>query len=388
MKKFYYLIVIALLASCNTLKRAEKSLNTGDYNRAFDILIEKYQKGLSDKKYAQYLPALQQAYYKMVSTEEQKIENLRKTNNPAYFGEIYERLVNLDNRQSKLKPILPLYLNGRKLDFTTKNYWDAIENAKSEYANYLYDDGLSKMAGNDKNEFRKAYYNFKKVAELIPGYGDVQSLQNQAHYKGTEYILLKINNRSNQLIPKNLERDLTQINVQQLDDFWLAFHNQKQNNITYDYLVRMDIERIMVSPERVNTVLHRFDKDVVDGWEYLYQNGQQVLDSLGNPIKVDRHINVRAEVEETFQEKDALVEGRVNLIKLSNENILDYERLHSQFGFRNHFARVQGDSRAIDQEFMQLAQNRPLPFPSHEQMIYDCGEELKAQLKSLLKRKF
>ncbi|MDO5654870.1 MAG: hypothetical protein Q4G27_01880 [Flavobacteriaceae bacterium] len=388
MKKFYFLLVIALLASCNTLKRAEKSLNSGDYNRAFDILVTRYQKGLSDKKFTQYLSSLQEAYYRMVNQEETQIEYLRQTNNPANYKEIYERLIQLNNRQSKLKSLLPLFHNGKKVEITTKNYLDAIENAKLEYTEYLYNQASTQMLSNTKPEFRKAYYNFKKVNELIPGFGDVNKMLSESHFHGTDFILVDINNESNQMLPRRLENELLELRTNGLDDFWTEFHNIKQQKITYDYLMRFDIHRIMVSPERLNSSHHRLEKEIKDGWEYLYENGQQVRDSLGNPIKVDKYIIVRADLEEIFQEKDALVEGRVNLIDLKNNRVLDYERLYSQYGFRNHFARYRGDRRALDQEAMMLAQNRMLPFPSHEQMVYDCGEDLKSQLRQMLKRKF
>ena len=388
MKKIYFLLVIALLASCNTLKRAEKSLNSGDYNQAFDILASRYQKGLSDKKYAEYMPLLQQTWQRLVNQEEEQIERLRDANNPAYFSEIYIRLVQLNQRQQKLKALLPVRLNGQTVNFTTKNYNSAIETAKSEYSEFLYNEGLRKMAQNNKSEIRDAYYNFKKVSELIPGYGDVNSLIQQARFRGTEFILVDIENRSNLMIPRRFEEELLNIRTQDLDEFWLEFHNQKQSQINYDYLVQMDISRILVSPERMNAVRHRLEKEIEDGWEYVYENGQQVTDSLGNPVKTTRYIHVRADVEETFQEKDAMVEGRVNLIRLADNQVLDYERLHSEFGFRNHFARFQGDRRALDSYFMQLAHNRAVPFPSHEQMVYDCAEDLKMQLRTLIKRRF
>ena len=388
MKKIYFLLVIALLASCNTLKRAEKSLNSGDYNRAFDILVEKYQKGLSDRKYNEYLPALQKAYQRMVSTEETRIENMGKENNPSYYDDIYYALLNLEKRQNKLKALLPLYQNGKQLEFTTKNYSEAIRNAKEDYTGYLYDSGLEKLAGNDKKEIRNAYAEFQKVNELIPGYGNVSRLIESARLKGTEFVLIEINNNSRQMIPRRLENDLLEMNTYGLNEFWTKFHNRKQNNIQYDYLVRMDLNRIEVSPERFHTLRERYEKEIQDGWEYVYENGQQVLDSLGNPVKQDRYINVRAEVDETIQEKDALVEGRVNLIHIPSQQTVDHERLYSQFGFRNHFAQFQGDRRALDQPVLALLQNRAVPFPSHEQMVYDCGEELKDQLKTLLKRRF
>lgn len=363
-------------------------MNSGDYVEAFDLLLKKYQKGVSETKYEKFMPTFQKAYLRMVEDEEAKVVRLRRENNPAFYCDIYETLVGLNKRQRSLKALLPIYYKGSPLKFPTKNYDPAILQAKTQYVDYLYRHSVQVLAGNDKPEIRKTYNDLKKLNELSPDYADVTNLIQEAHYKGTDFILIDIENHSNQILPRRLEEDLTRMDTYRLNDFWTEFHAERQAQTSYAYLIQMDFEQIMVSPERLNTVVHNFEKQVVDGWEYLYQDGQQVVDSLGNPIKVDRYVTVRAQVEETFQEKDATVHGDVNLIHLPTNQSIDSERLHSEFGFRNHFARMQGDERALDDEFRTLVGNRPLPFPTHEQMVYDCGEELKSQLKSMLRRKF
>ena len=388
MKNLYFLLFIALLTSCNTLKRAEKSIDSGDYNQAFDLLVKKYQNGLSDKNHDKFLPSFQEAYKKMVDAEEDKIERLKMENNPAFAQEIYETLVQLDQRQSALKALLPLYYKGKKLHFETKNYANAIQKSKTEYVNFLYDQSLDKMATNRKQEFREAYNDLSKIQKLSPNFADTKNLMQEAHYMGMDFILLNIENRSNVVIPKRLENELTQINTYGLDNFWVEFHTNENAQIEFDYLIKMDFEQITVSPERMNTVTHRFEREIVDGWEYLYQNGQQVVDSLGNPIKVDKYINVIADVQETIQEKMAMMQGEVKFIDLTNSQIVDREKLYSEFAFVNHFANMRGDQRALDYEMNKLVNNRPIPFPSNEQMVYDCGNELKSQLRSILKRMF
>lgn len=389
MRKFYYLLfATALLVSCNTLKRAEQSLNQGDYTEAFDVLLRKYQKGISSNKHEKFLPTFQEAYLKMVDAEEEKIERLTLEGNPVFYCDVYNGLVGLDDRQRKLKALLPLYYKGKKLKFPTKNYAPAIVKAKAKYLDYLYTSSSAAIHLKDKREIRKAYTNLKKVNDLSPNYRDVRDLMDEAHFRGTDFILVDVENKSNQIIPRRLEEDLTKMNTYGLDDFWTTFHTENQANIPYEYLIQLNFQRILVSPERVNTVRNRFQKEIVDGWEYLYQNGQQVVDSLGQPIKVDKYITVRAELEETFQEKDAMIEGRVNFIHLPTNRNLDSDRLFSEFTFRNHYGRIWGDQRALDDEYRRIIGNRPIPFPTHEQMVYDCGEELKNQLKSFLRRKF
>lgn len=388
MKKFYYIFAILMISACSNLKKAEKSMNAGDYVQAFDLLFNEYQKGLSDKNRDRLLPTFQKAYRNMVQAEERRIETLRAAKNPSYYGDIYETLVNLNHRQEQLRRVLPIFHNGKEMVFATKNYQPAILDAKNKYIQQLYLTGTQKINSNDKKDIRNAYNDLRKIHQLSPGYLDVENLMEYAHNKGTEYILIQIENRSNQILPRRLEQDLTQFDAYGLDNFWTEFHPTQQANFNYDYLIRLDIEQILISPERVNTQRHDFQREIVDGWEYLYENGRQVLDSLGKPIRVDKYKTVSARVEESIQEKDALVQGRAELINLENQQIIDRQRLHSEFTFRNHFAQYFGDIKALDNHMQRLIRQRPVPFPSNEQMVYDCGEELKTQLRRMLSRRF
>ncbi len=388
MKHIYYIFIFSILASCSSIKQAEKSMNSGDYLKAYDLLIEEYQKEVSEKKKERFLPMFQNAYMKMVASQESRIEQLKSAKNPAYTEDIYNTLVGLHKRQEQLRRFLPIYHKGKEMLFKTKNYLPAVDQAKNDYVAYLYQSSRKKLDSQNKQDIRNAHGELRKIQQLSPGFRDVENLLEEAHYLGTDFVLIQIENRSNQLLPRRLEEDLTQISTYGLNNFWTEYHQKKQNDYTYDYLIKMDIEHIMVSPERMNTRQHQFEREIIDGWEFLYENGRKVLDSLGKPIKVDKIILVSARVEEVIQEKDALVQGRVDLIDLSNNQIIDSQKLHSEFGFRNHFAKFFGDRRALDDHMQKLSYNQFIPFPSHEQMVFDSGEEIKAQLKRLLKRRF
>ena len=363
-------------------------MSTGDYINAYDLLIDQYAKDMSAKNRAKFLPVFQRAYLKMVESQEAKIENLKSAKNPSYYGDIYETLANLNFRQEKLRSYLPIYHNGKTLSFPTKNYQSAIIQAKNDYVAYLYQISKDKINHSNKSEIRTAHSNLKKIQQLSPGYKDVEQMVEQSHFRGTDFVFIKIENSSNQMLPKRLEEDLTKIDTYNLNNYWTEFHQKTENNIEYDYLIEMDIEHILVSPERLNSRRHNLEKEIVDGWEYLYRDGEQVLDSIGNPIKVDIYKTVSARVEEKIQEKDAMVQGRVQLINLRNNQVIDRQKLNSEFAFRNHFAQYFGDIQALDEPMMQLIKNRFIPFPSHEQMVYDCGEEIKSQLRQMLKRRF
>ena len=57
-----------------------------------------------------------------------------------------------------------------------------------------------------------------------------------------------------------------------------------------------------------------------------------------------------------------------------------------QFVFENIYAKYKGDKRAIANEYMPNFRNGPVPFPNNQQMVFDTGEDLKNQLKGIIKK--
>ena len=131
--------------------------------------------------------------------------------------------------------------------------------------------------------------------------------------------------------------------------------------------------------------MHLRRKEVVDGWEYLLdEHGNVAQDSLGNDIKVDRIITAKARVFEIEQLKSARVSARVEFRDLRNGQLMQTFPIDSEFHFRNIFARMRGDERALTQRDRNLLNNRRLPFPTDSQMVFDTGEDIKYRLKSIL----
>ena len=127
--------------------------------------------------------------------------------------------------------------------------------------------------------------------------------------------------------------------------------------------------------------------EVVDGWGYvLDENGNVAKDSLGNDIKQDKIVTVRARFFEIQQVKSTQVIGKVVFTDLKLNQILESFPIDSEFIFENFYGRVNGDRRALNEDDIQLLGNRAVPFPSNEQMVFDTGEDLKLKLKDIIRR--
>lgn len=378
-------ILAALLVSCSSVKRNEKFLAQGNYDQAIEFAVKKLQK--NNKRSEAHIVMLEEAYVKVVERDTRKINFLKKQG-AGSEKELYYLLLELDNRQNYLRPLLPLYSEslGRNINIALVDYSNEIITARENYAAALYEEATYLMGLNRKHDYRKAYGVLTELERVSSNYRDARSLKEDAHYYGTDFVYVTLNNRTNVIIPRPLEQDLLNFNTYGLNDFWTEYHSNRNAQVDYDYGIALNFRSIQISPEQIFEEKIVRVKRIKDGWRYkLDRNGDYVLDSLGNRIKIDNYIKVRAVVTVTEQSKAVAVGGNVTYRDLIRRQDIDNHPLASEFVFENVFARYRGDDRALTEEDLALLENRFIPFPSNAQMVLDAGEDIKYRLKNILK---
>ena len=86
------------------------------------------------------------------------------------------------------------------------------------------------MSSTSKFGFRQAYQDFKYLDKISPNYKNTRSLIEEAHIKGTDYVIVDMKNRTRKVIPKKLEEDLLNFSTYGLNDLWTVYHNNKQKS--------------------------------------------------------------------------------------------------------------------------------------------------------------
>lgn len=379
-------IVFALLVSCGK-KQVEKAINTGNYDAAIQDALKKLESNKDKKRKQDYVLMLGDAYTKVVDRDLNDIIHLKKDNNPEQYRQIYETYMDLHLRQEAIKPVLPLQVNGKTVKFKFNDYSNSIQEYREKTSDYLYDQGLKLLESDDKRIIREAYDTFNYVERINPNYEDTRELMEEAHQRGTNYVMVSIENQTHQIIPSRLEDDLLNFNTYGLNQFWTVYHANANSEIQYDYAMQLQLKQINISPEQIREREVLREREIVDGWEYqLDRNGNVMKDSLGNDIKVDKIVKVRARLFEVVQTKSSQILGEVVYVDLKTNQVLDRFPIDSGFVFENFFATFRGDERALLNEDRDLVRNRRVPFPSSEQMVYDTGEDLKAKLKTIIGR--
>lgn len=377
-------IAIALLFACSTRRQMEKTISYGNYDRAISDAIGKLQINKDRKGKTDIIILLEDAFNKATARDLDNINLLKKDNNPESFLRIFDSYVNLDNRQERIKPLLPLYIEGRAINLNFNDYSDEIIDYKNSASKQLYDNATTLLSSNNKLDFRTAYQVFQNIEDINPNFKDVRQLMEIAHQKGTDFVLVDMVNDSDKIIPVRLENDLLNFSSYGLNNFWAVYHSTPEDKINYDYNMRVNLRGINISPEQIKERQIIKEKQIADGKKELIEDGKVVKDSLGNTIKIDRMKTVRCEYYEFTQFKASQVTGNVEYVNLNTKQLVDAFPVTSEFVFEHIYATSRGDRRALETNLIPFLERRAVPFPTEEQMIYDSGEDLKLQLKSII----
>ncbi|MBM1107457.1 hypothetical protein JQC67_14985 [Aurantibacter crassamenti] len=391
MKKALLLITVSIvMIACGGVKKTQKAINTGDYYNAMNQAITNLANNKAKKSNQPYIILLEEAFKKNTKRELDQINFLADDENPANYEAIYNSYANLRSIQERIKPLLPLriYDENRDARFSFKNYQNDIIDSKDDLSEYLYDNASDLIQNaTSKYDYRKAYADFTYLEEINPGYDDVKLKIEEAHQKGLDFVLVNMINETDKIIPTRLEDELLNFNTYGLNDLWTSYHTNAIGTIEYDYEMQVAFRGISISPERINEKQIIKERQIKDGYKYLYdKDGAIVKDSLGKKIKVDKFKTVRCDFYQFTQQKSAQLTGNVSYIDLRTKQQVNTYPLASTFIFEHAYANYDGDKRALDNDLVALLDLAEVPFPNTEEMIYDAGEDLKARIKNIIAR--
>lgn len=387
MKKITLLFSFLIFITSCALKHTQELVHSGDYDNAITIAVSSLESNKDKKSKQDYVYLLEEAFAKAKERDLNTLNLLEKEHNPAQIERIYQLYVGLNNRQEKIKPLLPLQLlkENRTAVFAFENYNDKLIASKNSLSNYLYANAKALLKSTNKMDFRKAFDDFTYLNQINPNFKDVNELLKEAKFKGSDYVLVSTKNETNMIIPIRLQNDLLDFNTYGLNDKWTVYHNAEQDGIRYDFGVRIRFREVVISPEQIKEKEFIKERRIKDGQKKLIDaNGKEVLDEKGKVVFVDNWKDVTVKINEVKQFKSCMIVAKVDYSNWTTNQLLQSFPLSSEFIFENVYANYKGDRRAADDSYFPNFNKKTIPFPSNEQMIYDAGEDLKNKLKGIL----
>lgn len=388
MYKFIFVMVVSsfLIGAC---KSPMKTLESGNYDSAIDLAVKQLRG--DRRKNPETVRTLETAFQKATQQDMREAAALKNRGVASDWPNIVRIYERIDRRQAQVEPLLPLEAkDGYIASFKFVKTPDLLAGARENAAKFYYDNGqrLLREATSAKNalQAREAHAELERTRQYFDTYRDVDRLQEEAHQLGTTRATFRFRNGSNAVLPRDFERELLRSGTADLNSFWREYHARPVDGVRYDYEIVMNLTGIEVTPEVVKEREYTDSKEIKDGFDYvLDENGNVTKDTSGNDIKVDRFVNVYADVIEVLQQKNARLSGRLEYFDARTGNLLVSEPLAAEAIFENYASTFSGDRRALSKETKQRLGNEPVPFPTDEQLLLQAAQQLKPVIKRLVR---
>jgi hypothetical protein len=384
MKKYIYsytLILLSLTVACTS---SRKLYDKGKYEQALRKSARKLKKKPQKFNEADVFYA---AYRTLFVQDSTLAAELDKKNNPADAEKLLAIYSRMKERQDLALSLPPLAgIKVKEYDYSTR-----IGETKQKAAQLNYSKGLGYLdearKNFDREKARTAYSYFSKAKSYGVIQPDIDALLAESKKLGTANVLFKVENNANVILPKTLNDELLNLQVDDLERDWLNYDNSIDTTVFYDYSIILNIKNIQVSPEVLNQKQYTESKEIEDGFEYvLDENGNVKKDSLGNDIKIPKYKTISCNVVEFFQRKSAIISGQLEYYDNRTQKLIKAEPITAESVFENAYATANGNLNALKPETRKKLNLKPVPFPTDEAMVYQAGETLKNMTRDILVR--
>jgi hypothetical protein len=386
MKKLILLtVIVSVLASYSANKQIESAISNGNYDQVITDALRKLENNKDKKRKQDCIVQLKDAYYKVLEEDLHTIVHLKKDVNPEHYKTIYTIYEDLEERQHAIKRVLPLKINSKTLNIELNDYTSQILDYRYKISDYLIDQGITLLYSEDKYNARKAYGIFSYIERINPNFEEIRSLMTEVHQKGMDYVNVSIVNKTQQIIPQQLETQMVDLSTSVLNQFWTTYHTNTDATINYGFAIQFQLKRINISPERINEHQQLRERQILEDWEYqLDTNNTIAKDSLGNAIKIDKIVTIKARFFEVIKTKSVQIIADIVYTDLILNQVIDEFTIESGFVFENVFGRFREDERALSKTDRILLRQRQIQFPKDIQMVLDTGDDLKMKLKDII----
>lgn len=373
-------LILIIITSCNT---AKKALRSGDYETAIQKCIQKLQHHDNDDAAIILESAFDKAYY----SDMNQINYLKKEGDPNQVTTIYKLYTEIRNRYNQVQPLLPLHINSKNRDANFKNVSDEdLIGAKNKAAEFLYAKANVLLSTKNRFDAREAYSMLIELKNLYSNYQNTDQLIQQALLLGKTFVAYRWNNNSYVTLPNEVQNNIGNIPVNSLKILWQEYLiDMNDTSIHFNYRYTFYLDKIYVSPENLAENDYKESKQVEDGWEYVLDaHGNVMKDSSGNDIKKPKYKTITAFVKDITQNKTALIQGHLDLIDLSNGNVLLSLPVQNTVAFQNKYTIANGELLALTDATKEKLKNPPLPFPADLDMLIQNSQQLNPMILSLI----
>lgn len=432
MRKLSIIILVAIIGTIWSCSSSKKSFESGNYYGSVMQSVSKLRKSPNNKKTRE---VLSQAYPMAVDFYRDQVNRMKNSQDRFKNGKIVDAYKMLNNMHDEIRrspaalEVIPY----------PEDFYSQLKYHTKEAAAERYTAGEEALAMGSRPYAIEAYHHFVNADLYEPGYLDVKNKIDEARYFATLKVLVEqvpvpsmqaglsaqffqdqieqflFNYQENEFIrfysarDENL-KDPDQILVFQFDDFVVGqVNNQEriieasQDSVVIAKIPKSSVENQTQQEQKV-TVCHAPPGNPAN--TQTLEVGMSALqahidhgDKIGScdgatpspsnsnvSVPKEEYINVYSTVKATFRENTRQVISRgllsMRIMDAKSNTVVLHDKFPGEFVWINQWGSFNGDERALTQEQLNIANQRPMQPPPTQTLFIEFCKPIYGQLTS------
>lgn len=368
MKSGRILIALSLLIAL-ACSSGKKAYERGDY---YEAVMKSVSRLRQNPDHSKSIEALKNAYPLAVEFYENEAKN-EITSNSNFK---WKNAIQSYNHINTLYEAIRQCPGCKHAVPNPKNYYAEIGPLKEKAADESYTAGIDALMKGNRNEAKKAYFNFVDVQNYVPGYKDVVEYLDKAKVEATLKVIVE-------QIPVparyNLSGGFFQDKVEEFlhsnytESTFIKFYTPEEAKVvnlpSADQVVRIQFDDFSVGNSMLKEKEETVTKDSV-------RVGEAKVDGKVVPV----YNTVKAKL--TTYRKELTSNGLLSMIVVDakTNGVLTHRKFNGEYVWVSQWARFNGDERALTDQQVKICKLREQQPPNPQDLFLEFTRPIYNQL--------
>lgn len=367
------LILSVILGSCAT---GRKSLERGDYSSAISKAVNRLSNDPNNRKAAQ---VVRDGYPMAIAFYQEEIDQALTGNDPFKWKHVLDVMLTVNSITDQVRRIPA----ARKLVGTFKSYTTELADVQNRAAGEYYDAGSDQMKQNTREAFKQAYFNFQEADNLVPGFKDSRQKMLQSKDLATLKVVIEqipVNGKyeySAQFFYDNVLQMLDQ-HFQEKDfvHFFTPDQAEKSDLKYPDMILQMGFYDFYIGRPQHFEEEKELSKQVEESYK--------VKVSKDSTVTKTRQVLKRGKIRIATDQVESAGLLELKAIDFQSQKVIFSDKIPGQFTWRNQYGIFVGDNEVLDQNLINILNNKAVPPPGPQDMFVLFTKPIFNQLSSKL----
>ncbi len=363
----FFVTSLGFIAACSSGKKAYEK---GDYYAAVMKSVDRLRSRPTHKKSKE---TLKRSYPLAVSTLEGRANTAIATNAHFKYKEAlnaYQQINNMYNEIRASPGALRVIPN-------PVNHFGKIAKLKQQAAEESYNIGVFNLNRNNREDAKKAYYNFKEAQSFVPNYKDTNDKIDEALFIATLKVVvdqLPVNNVYNLSASFFQDKVEEYLQTQFRSNVFVRFYTPQQVKLEklpfVDQYIKLQFDDFVVGETHTERHTENISRDSVKTGTATLRDG----------TKVDTYGTVTAKL--TINRKEVRSRGLLSMriTDANNNAVLTHRKFTGEFIWFSQWGNFNGDIRALTEEQLNICNSQEVPPPPPQNLFIEFTKPIYDQL--------